>query len=419
MLVWVGVSGGRDSLALLYACVMAGLSFRVLHVNHGLHPDADKWAQKVACICVGLKICCNILHLDKKPNNEKQARNARYQAMLSQMQDGDVLILGHHQEDQAETVLLKLLRGAGVEGLAAMAPLVEQCRFGRKFWLSRPLLSVSRAQITAFCKIHNIDYIDDSTNFNPNANARAYLRQNIMPILQARFGNVVPNIAMSACHLSSACNELAQHKPWQQNQWFETLLISDVNVFVLRRWLIDAHGYAPSSLVLTQIMALASRADPNHQTTIAWQNMRVHRYKDLLYKIPTHTQKILSQKFAPINLTKNTVYRIDCIEILSNADVLLTPIQGGVFTIGGHRHKFKKMCQRFGVPWFLRDFAFLVQKNGVAQGVLFVHKFFALDDNDGTKVCVQCANNATLDITFGNLGKPPCLPNLARFFKDL
>lgn len=57
MLVWVGVSGGRDSLALLYACVMAGLSFRVLHVNHGLHPDADKWAQKVACICVGLKIC--------------------------------------------------------------------------------------------------------------------------------------------------------------------------------------------------------------------------------------------------------------------------------------------------------------------------------------------------------------------------
>src|SRR5687768_2272994 len=166
--VVIGLSGGLDSVVLLHALATLPEArtrgLRVLHVHHGLHADADAWSRHCEAICAALSVPLRSVRvevpLDSGEGLEAAARHARHAAFASELGKGEVLALAHHRDDQAETFLLRALRGSGVDGLGAM-------RAWRHFgpgWLWRPLLGHSRAQLLAYAEANGLSWVDDPSN---------------------------------------------------------------------------------------------------------------------------------------------------------------------------------------------------------------------------------------------------------------
>ena len=153
---WVAYSGGLDSQVLLYALsrVVPAKRLRVIHVNHGWHADSIKWANICQKTCEKLGIYCEVIPVDAHPKSgespEAYAREARYGAMAKRIPAGDFLLTAHHRNDQAETLLLQLLRGAGLRGLASM----PFCQAFSKAYLIRPLLDFTRKELYEYAQEH-------------------------------------------------------------------------------------------------------------------------------------------------------------------------------------------------------------------------------------------------------------------------
>ena len=174
----VAVSGGVDSVCLLYWCKLAGLDICALHVNHGLRAAADIETQYVRDMCAKLGIPCHIFYWsgDKPVSGlENAAREARYKMMTDFCKDNDIyaLLVAHQADDQIETFLMNLGRGSGLYGLAAMRR--ESIRDGVR--IIRPLLDVSRAELRDYCEKNNIKYFTDEMNSDAHY-TRVKIRQN-------------------------------------------------------------------------------------------------------------------------------------------------------------------------------------------------------------------------------------------------
>ncbi|MEK8088193.1 tRNA lysidine(34) synthetase TilS [Thermithiobacillus plumbiphilus] len=199
-------SSGLDSTALL-----AGLlelfpvaPLRVTHVHHGLQAEADTWAGHCRQICQGWQVDCDILHVSCQAlpgeSQEACARDARYQALADQMRPGEWLLTAHHRQDQAETFLLQLLRGAGIEGLAGMA---EKRPFAAGY-LARPLLECDRASMQGFLEKRRIPWIEDPSNASA-AFRRNRIRHQLIPFVQdLGWPEVARTTARSAANLADA-----------------------------------------------------------------------------------------------------------------------------------------------------------------------------------------------------------------------
>ncbi len=200
----VGFSGGLDSTVLLHGLSAAQMSTPVIavHVHHGLSPNADNWQRHCQMVCGSLQVPLLVQRLglhSAKGNLEERARRARYQAINELPQAGDVVLLGHHRDDQAETLLYRLMRGAGVKGLAAMD---EQRRLGNaNLW--RPLLHYSRAELLAYAREHSLQWIEDESNQQLQFD-RNYLRQQVLPALTERWPEASKAMAQSAEHCREA-----------------------------------------------------------------------------------------------------------------------------------------------------------------------------------------------------------------------
>lgn len=210
----VGFSGGADSTALLH--VLAQLpaararGLRALHVDHGLHADSERWACHCVDLCRSLDVPCDVIRVHVQARHgeglEAAARHARHAAFVQALHPGEWLLLAHHRDDQAETVLLKLLRGAGPEGLAGMR---ERRPFGPgQLW--RPLLSWSRAQLRAYVDAHSLRCIEDPSNADLQL-SRNYLRHEILPRLLAHWPQAVDSILHSAGASRAAADALRTH----------------------------------------------------------------------------------------------------------------------------------------------------------------------------------------------------------------
>ncbi|ANY89011.1 MULTISPECIES: tRNA lysidine(34) synthetase TilS [Pseudomonas] len=202
----VAFSGGLDSTVLLhlladYARRHETPPLRAVHIHHGLQAAADDWPQHCQSICDGLGLELQVIHVQVAPGAslEQSARDARYAAFTQILGAGEVLFTGQHREDQAETLLFRLLRGAGLRGLAAM-PRMRPLGQG---WLARPLLTVGRAQLLAQASAHGLRWIEDPSNADTTY-ARNYLRGEVFPVLNQRWPQAVGNLARSAGHLSEA-----------------------------------------------------------------------------------------------------------------------------------------------------------------------------------------------------------------------
>ncbi|MCY7294308.1 tRNA lysidine(34) synthetase TilS [Alteromonas sp. a30] len=201
----VAYSGGVDSQVLLHLCMQLkanypAMQLRALHVNHGLSINADKWTQHCRDFChsQGIGFESQTLSLQKQARKslEAEARNARYQALSAMMFDDEVLLLGQHQQDQVETFLLQLKRGAGPKGLASMAAFGEMSLEGGVLRFARPLLNTSKADIFAYAETHQLHWIEDESNQNRDFD-RNFLRHEIMPELETRWSAFVQSAARS------------------------------------------------------------------------------------------------------------------------------------------------------------------------------------------------------------------------------
>jgi tRNA(Ile)-lysidine synthase len=211
----VAFSGGPDSSALLHALAQLPMArahgLRALHVDHGLHPDSMLWADHCRSFCAALDLPCDVRRVQVETGKgnglEAAARHARYAAFAAELHEGEYLLLGHHLDDQAETVLLKLLRGAGPEGLGGMRTL-RACGRGQ---LWRPLLTLSRAQLRDYLETHQLKCLEDPSNADTKL-ARNHLRHEILPRLVQHWPHAIDSILHSAALSRAAADTL-------QTQW--------------------------------------------------------------------------------------------------------------------------------------------------------------------------------------------------------
>lgn len=211
----IALSGGLDSTVLLH--LLASLARRealpplsAIHIHHGLQAAADAWPAHCRELCAALAVPLQVTHVQVSPGAslERAARDARYEAFAAALAPGEVLLSAQHRDDQAETLLFRLLRGAGVQGLSAMSA----SRALGAGQLLRPLLQCSRAELQAYAEAHHLSWVEDPSNADERF-SRNYLRQQILPALTRRWPQAAANMARSAEHLSEAAlllDELAQ-----------------------------------------------------------------------------------------------------------------------------------------------------------------------------------------------------------------
>jgi tRNA(Ile)-lysidine synthase len=203
--LWLGLSGGRDSASLLNACHEA-LPGRLsaIHIHHGLSPHADEWADFCRCRCLALGVPLRLEKIAVEQNGkgtEAAARTARHRVFQNILagEGGKFLALAHHRRDQAETLLFRLLRGAGVKGAAAMRPVQAQAGFT----LLRPWLDVPAEAIAAYAQENSLEWIEDESNADTRYR-RNFLRHEILPRLAARFPGAETTLARAAGHFAEA-----------------------------------------------------------------------------------------------------------------------------------------------------------------------------------------------------------------------
>jgi tRNA(Ile)-lysidine synthase len=275
----VALSGGVDSVVLLHAVAALRRShpfaLGAVHVHHGLSPNADAWSEACAALCHELSVPLTVARVQvrraRAESLEAAARAARYEVFSAQQ--ADALLLAHHADDQAETVLLQLLRGAGVLGLAAMPP-IRVLATATGLRLVRPLLRCSRATIERYASSRRLSWVEDESNRNLDLD-RNYLRRQLLPQLSLRFPGCRETLARAAQNLSEAqqlLDQLAEEDAaggvGEGRLSLATLSALDpVRQRNLLRWFLRANGIAPParerlSDVLRQMQMTRSDAHP-------------------------------------------------------------------------------------------------------------------------------------------------------------
>jgi tRNA(Ile)-lysidine synthase len=286
-------SGGLDSCVLLSALLntQKKLNFElsVMHVHHGLSPNADAWADFCTETCQAAKVPIQVerVKVDQEIGLgvEAAARQARYQALLES--EADFIVLAHHQDDQSETFLLQLLRGAGVKGLSAMAA------FDKKRRLLRPLLDVSRAEIEAYASDAKLKWVEDESNQDVHYD-RNFIRHEVTPLLTQRFPSFQIALARSASHMaetSGLLDDLAgldAETCIQESRLnlLEIVKLSEARAKNLVRWWLASLGFSlPSKERLDEILKqlLHAKSDATIKLVIDADKANLRRYQGFAF----------------------------------------------------------------------------------------------------------------------------------------
>ncbi|MDP1596938.1 MAG: tRNA lysidine(34) synthetase TilS [Methylotenera sp.] len=288
----VALSGGLDSCVLLHLLAEVKHLFlfelQAMHVHHGLSPNADAWTELCAKTCEFLHVPLQVVYVNVDPSSkqgiEAAARELRYQALFNH-KFGEILpdyvVTAHHQDDQAETLLLQLLRGAGVKGLSSMAALDETRR------LLRPLLDVPRLALKEYAVQHQIEWCEDESNDNTQYE-RNFVRHNVMPVLETHFPSAKSVIARTASHLAEANSLLdtlatldARELLLNNSLCLQGLSQLDIPRAknVLRWWFAQNQLAMPNAEHLTEIIQQLLNAKPDADVNIKLQHLTLRRYQ--------------------------------------------------------------------------------------------------------------------------------------------
>jgi tRNA(Ile)-lysidine synthase len=303
--VAVALSGGLDSMVLLHlaheAATTAGLPLLVFHVHHGLSSNADRWLAHcaAAAAALGVEFDHRAVTVEKsKSGVEAAARKQRYAALgnMCRAHGVGLLLTAHHLDDQAETVLLQLLRGSGPAGLSGMdaANRAPTLLGDSQLVMARPLLAVSRAELEAEASAQQITWVEDESNTDPRY-ARNALRHQVMPVLARAFPGFQRRIARAGAHAASSqrlLDELAE-------QDLAACLDGEAIVLprlrqlsadrinnLLRHWFSKRGLGMPSTAWLEQMVAQLMSAREDAQPLVSHPDADARRHRDRLYLVP-------------------------------------------------------------------------------------------------------------------------------------
>jgi tRNA(Ile)-lysidine synthase len=375
----VAFSGGVDSTALLHALASAReqhqTDIMAIHVDHGLQPDSGDWekhcrqfADNLGVAFISRQVTVDV---DFAGGPEAAARQARYAVLQTLVKEGDCLLSAHHEEDQAETLLLNLMRGSGIAGLAGIGA-AQKFAEGR---LLRPLLGVSGEAIQDYAKRHELRWIEDPTNVDTRFD-RNFLRQEIMPVLASRWPAVSARLKQSA-DLASEASELlreladidlaAAGSPQRLDLQALRRLSLERQRNLLRRAISLCGLPPPPATRLYQAVHELIPAREDAQPLVQWQGAELRRYRNHLFvmpaisSLPDEPQQVLkpdtSLDLGPgmgqLVLSPDISGGID--PELASAGLRVRYRHGGEEIMpAGHdcTHKLKKLLQQEGiVPW--------------------------------------------------------------------
>jgi len=300
--LWVALSGGLDSVLLLHAaaqCYRGRTPIRAIHVNHQLQANAketEAFCQRV-CEQLGLPLTVRRVSVDhgkaadQVSGIEEAARKARYQVFESELEAGDLLLMAHHADDQAETVLFRLLRGSGVAGLAGM-PVSRALGAGQ---LYRPWLSLERAELAEVARQAGLSWVEDPSNVDQGFD-RNYLRHAVLPGLKARWPDLTKRLRHSAgaCADSAVLNaRLAEYHLAEVADAGQRLSVprlqglAPVEQVNLVRWWIRDQGFeAPALADWSQVLEELCGAGPDREPELRGQGFSLRRFQSRLYLVP-------------------------------------------------------------------------------------------------------------------------------------
>lgn len=372
----VGLSGGLDSTVLLHALsrdsIVRTHGLRAVHVHHGLQPVADEWARRCKAFCetLGVELTTVAVEVDRDSGQglEAAARKARYGAFERSLGEHEVLVTAHHRDDQAETFLLRALRGSGPDGLAAMRP-------WRKFaagWHWRPLLDTARSELLAYADHHGLAWVEDPSNEDLH-HSRNFLRQRVLPLLRERWPQLDAAFARSAVLSADAVELLARDDALAlaTAQTLDPCAVSASALLqldalrrarVLRRW-IDQLGFPPlpgEGVAQLETDLLPARADA--RARFEWRGAVIERWRDLLHV--QYLQAPLPADWSvewdgrgPLPLPGGNVLQLE------GATALPTPLRvfarrgGERITLPGRTQSrtLKNVLQQLGIPPWERE----------------------------------------------------------------
>lgn len=382
----VAYSGGLDSHVLLHALSVLRadhhFSLSAIHIDHDLQSASADWGRQCAGLCAAL----NVRYVVKRVSvggiadegMEAAARRARYAALAAELAPEDILLTAHHCDDQAETVLLQLLRGTGVAGLAAM-PIQAVFGPGR---IARPLLGFSRAALHAYAQEHRLAWIEDPSNQESHLR-RNFLRTEIMPRLARHWPAHASLLARTARHAAeamglldevaetdlAACRHAVAHSPQALSVNALTALSAPRQRNLLRYWLRRQGFLAPAAAQLEEVLAQVQTAPRSQQARVCWPGTEVWRYRDQLVAMPTQhapdpALDVVWDQRAPLDLPGIGRLRVvpirgqglSCARLNGKSLHVRMRSGGETLILPGreHHHVLKKLLQAEAVPPWLR-----------------------------------------------------------------
>jgi tRNA(Ile)-lysidine synthase len=373
--VALALSGGVDSMVLLDALTPLVASHPLLlsaiHVHHGLSPNADRWAHFCAeqCALRNIELTVHRLRLARGAGKsiEALARTARYECLMAA--DADVVALAHHADDQAETVLLQLLRGAGPRGVSAMPGYRE----GRPA-LWRPLLSLSRQRLHDYASSRGLAWIEDESNVDKK-HKRNLLRHAVAPLLSASFPGYPGTLVRAAAHQAEASALLDELAALDAAGAVDELGLDRMRLAALPtaraanllRWFIRREGLRPPSQAsLSEMLRQLVLTADDAKVSIAHEGCEigVHRGRILIHPRPPEPYVLPWQGEREVRLLWGTLTFVPvrgaglCIDKLKRAPVSLRSRTGGErIQLAPNRphHAVKKLLQQAGLPRWDRD----------------------------------------------------------------
>lgn len=388
----IAYSGGLDSHVLLHACAQLFDQkyfhhLKVVHIHHGLSPLADQWAEHCAEQACQLNLNCDVIRVNAQPKSgespEATARLARYQALYEQLDNNSVLVTAHHKNDQVETLLLNLLRGSGIRGLAAM-PFLKDVHY-------RPLLDKTRLDLEIYAKKHQLRWVEDSSNTNTDFD-RNYLRHTILPLLLQRWPGALDTISRTTRHCQESeivINELAEYDFFKVSIDHTALSHAPVKHCItlsleqlkqlsfsrqknLIRYALIQNNYplpSDSQLVLLINTMLHARIDAN--PSFKWADIEVRRFKDHIYIFKNRLSKIAEKCLKwndwhkPLIINNLAQCHAEFTEDIGIAEKWLNKGEITIrFRMGGerckpygrlHSQRLKKLLQEYNIPSWQRD----------------------------------------------------------------
>ena len=390
---YIGFSGGLDSSALLFACVKflsqqkqsLAPSLTAIHINHQIDSASNDWqahceqfCAKLGVTMIGKKIAVDA---DEK-GLEAGARDGRYKAfeelIASTNAQSSVLLLGHHADDQAETLLLRLMRGSGVRGASAMSKSRTLADSG--IVLLRPLLTKSKSQLQQYAMAQEFQYLNDPSNQNLRFD-RNYIRHKVLPPLLMRWPKAIEALTRFVDHLRAdleLLNDLAvidlSSADRSEHPYGESLSLVHCRQLAVRRrsnllryWLLSNGLQMPSTALTIQINSLITTSSVDAHVEI--DQCKLYAYRNRIYLIKSHQLSRLAQCLEAKHdwsLTKPLaameLSRLTASQCSSSNSLLIE----GEYWVSNRSHdskvryqglhrSLKNIFQEHGVPVWLRD----------------------------------------------------------------